>query len=112
MKRQPIHPGLGLWFVLCVLALGVFLLNPSNSEAALFCGIAMLLLTFPSGFAVAVPLGLAASVLEGTAVPRLLDSLGPVPTVLFWCAMVAVGYMQWRYWVPWLIQKLQTHTPT
>jgi zinc transporter ZupT len=110
MPRPPLHPGIGLWFVLCVIALGVFVLNPSEPEAAVAFGIAMLLLTFPSGLAVVVPVAILSALLEGSAIPTLMGALGPAPMVILWLAMVTVGYFQWRVWVPWLIRKLQTHT--
>lgn len=70
-----------------------------NSEEGIFFAYAMLVLTFPIGFAAAYLVGFGSLLLErffGYVIPY-----DPIANVATWVLFVAFGYLQWFVLLPW-----------
>jgi hypothetical protein len=107
MSIRTRHPALGLYFVVALGALVLYLPNSGDAEAAELLLIDMVVITFPSGFLVAVVLALGSQLLEQIG---LTASFGVVGQLLMWALFLGVGFLQWQYIAPWIIRKLQTHS--
>jgi hypothetical protein len=107
MSIRTWHPGLGLYLVVAVAGLLLYLPNSENAEAAALLVIAMVVITLPLGLLVALILGLGSWALEQMGFG---ESLGVTGQVLIWVLLFGVGFVQWRYLAPWAIRKLQTNS--
>jgi hypothetical protein len=93
-----------LWFAACVIVL-VNLFTDSNNfenkEAVVVFALSMIALTYPSGYIVWALFSFKARIVPGAIISPEIDM------VIRWFVFLSIGYFQWFYLFPKLLQLLK-----